>query len=146
PRDAILALTIIACAVLTLVPWTIRNYLVFGALVPLSTQGRSALLQGNNRIVATDPRYYGYSVWDSSISEYREAIKKPNDELERDRVAGRLAQQWLKDNSDKWAYLVQAKLRRAFTPFLDPKSPVLYRVGMLLSWGPILALAALAIV
>jgi hypothetical protein len=146
PRDAILALMIIACAVLTLVPWTIRNYLVLGALVPLSTQGGSALLQGNNRIVATDPRYYGYAVWDGSISEYREAIEKPNDELERDRVAGRFARQWLEDNSDKWAFLVQAKLHRAFTPFLDPKSPALYRVGMLLSWGPILALAALAFV
>ena len=32
------------------------------------------------------------------------------------------------------------------TPFLQPSSPRLYRLAMLLSWGPVLVLSALALV
>lgn len=134
------------CALIALIPWTARNYYVFGEFIPFSTMGGSALLQANNRIVVSEPRYYGYPVWDTKIPEYRELLQAPNDELERDRVAKRLAIQWLKDNPDKWPFLVQAKLRRAFTPFLQPDTPAHYRYGMLLSWGPVLLLFSLAVI
>lgn len=144
-RAMALAAVIPVIAVATLVPWVARNYRVFRKFIPLSTQGGSALLQGNNDIVATDPKYYGYSVWDTKINdEITRQLKAPNDEYERDKVAGRLAVQWLKDNPGKWWYLIQAKFRRAFTPFLQPTSPKLYRIGMLLSWGPVLVLFTLA--
>lgn len=135
-----LALAIPVVSVMTLIPWAARNYRIFGAFIPLSTQGGSALLQGNNRIVATDPSLYGYSIWDTKIPEYHDALKAQNDELRRDKLAMRLAIEWLKDNPGKWPYLVQAKLRRGFTPFLQPTSPKLYRIGMLISWGPVLLL------
>lgn len=130
-------------AILPFIPWTVRNYLVLGELVPISTAGGSALLQGNNRIVATDPKYYGYCVWDTSIPEYREAIQAPNNEVERDRVAKRLAVEWLKGNPDKWLYLLQAKFRRSWTPILQQPSR-LNRLVMLATWGPVLILFAAA--
>ncbi|MDZ4814886.1 MAG: glycosyltransferase family 39 protein [Verrucomicrobiota bacterium] len=128
------------CVLLMLSPWVYRNYKVFGAFVPLTSTGGSSLLQGNNRITATDPKYYGYAYWDSSLPEYREQLRAPNNEFERDRVAKQLAKEWLSDNKDKWFYLAQAKLRRAFTPFLQADSPLIFRVGMLLAWGPFLVL------
>jgi 4-amino-4-deoxy-L-arabinose transferase-like glycosyltransferase len=139
-----LAISIPVIATATLIPWTVRNYLVFRKFIPLSTMGGSVLLQGNNRIVAADPSLSGYNIWDTKIPEYRELLQKPNDELERDRVALQLATQWLRDNPDQWWHLVEARFRRSWTPFLQPHSPKLYRYGMLLSWGPVLVLFALA--
>ena len=82
-----MALAIPVIALATLVPWTVRNYRVFGEFIPFSTMGGSALLQGNNRIVSTVQNYSGYSVWDSEIPEYQDTARAPNDEVGRDRVA-----------------------------------------------------------
>ena len=103
-------------------------------------------MQGNNRIVTTDPELYGYSVWDSSIPEYRDALERPNDELVRDRTAQKLAVEWLRNNPDKWPFLVRAKLTRAWTPFLQPRAGRLLRTVMLFSWGPILLLFLVAVI
>jgi hypothetical protein len=118
----------------------VRNYRVFDAFVPISTMSGSGLLQGNNRIVATDPKYFGYSIWDTRIPEYREALHSANDEVERDRRAKTFAVQWLKENPDKWWFLARVKFVRAWTPFLQPQTARLYRIGMLVSWGPVLVL------
>ena len=73
--------------------------------------GGSAPLQGNNRIVVTEPRYYGYNYWDPKIPEYRAALLRPDDEFERDRIAKELAIKWLRENPDQWWFLIQAKFR-----------------------------------
>jgi 4-amino-4-deoxy-L-arabinose transferase-like glycosyltransferase len=139
-RTLVLGLAIPVITLLTMSPWWVRNALVFGRFIPLSTMGGSALLQGNNRIVAADPSLYGYSVWDSKIPEYREALRSAGDEIERDRRAGRFAIEWLKANPDLWPQLAWNKLVRGWTPFLQPSSPRLYRIGTLISWGPVLLL------
>lgn len=145
-RNMLLAAAIPCFGAAVIAPWCIRNYVVMHSFIPLSTAGGSALLQGNNRVVLTEPRYFGYSVWDTEIPEYRDALRAPNDEVERDRVAGRFAVEWLKGNYRHLPYLVQAKLRRAFTPFLQPHTPLLYRAATLAAWGPVLILSAVAFV
>jgi len=131
---------------LTVLPWTIRNYLVLHEPIPLSTAGGSALLQGNNRIVVTDPKYYGYSVWDTFIPEYADSLRHAGDEVTRDRMAGRFAKQWLKANTRYWPFLFKAKLIRGFTPLLQPQSGMLYRSLELVMWGPILLLLLIGFV
>ena len=70
-RKMAAACGIFVVAALMLTPWVIRNYRVHGAFVPFTTQGGEALLVGNNRIVATDPAYYGFSLGDArAIPEY----------------------------------------------------------------------------
>ncbi len=145
-RALLKGLAIPVLAIATMVPWWVRNYQVFHTFIPLSTMGGSGLLQGNNRIVATDPDYHGYSIWDTQIPEYADALKSAGDEVERDRRAKQFAIQWLKDNPDKWFSLAVAKLVRGWTPFLQPSSPRLYRLGTLLSWGPVLVLFLIAVV
>jgi len=140
-----IGLAIPLVAVTTLIPWVARNYAVFHELVPLSTGGGDVLLGGNNRVVVTDPVYYGYWVFPtSSLPEYREQLKAPNQELRRDHLETKLALRWLADHPRWWWYLVQAKFRRSLTPILDSNSPRLYRVGMLVFWGPVLVLSALS--
>jgi len=127
-----------------LVPWTIRNYWVLHAFVPFDTGGGDVLLGCYNRVIASDPLYDGYWIYPTSeLPEYREQITAPNDEVIRDRVEKRLAIQWLRDHPDKWWYLVESRFRRSWTPFLQPRSPLLYRVGMMVSWGPVMVLLAL---
>jgi 4-amino-4-deoxy-L-arabinose transferase-like glycosyltransferase len=41
-------LVILACVLLTVVPWTVRNYLLFGKIVPLTSQGGLSLWIANN--------------------------------------------------------------------------------------------------
>lgn len=131
-------------AVAMMIPWTVRNYIVFDTFIPMSTMGGSVLLQGNNDVVANDPELYGYNVWDTTIPEYRDALKSAGDEVERDRRAKEFAVAWIKSHPEKWGYLVQMKIWRGFTPFLQPNSPRLYRMAMLLAWGPVLVLFTLA--
>jgi len=131
---------------LTMTPWWVRNAMVFGSFIPISTMGGSVLLQGNNRIVATDPDLYGSEYWDSRIPEYHDALLAPNDEVERDRVAGRFAVEWLMANRDLWPTLVWNKLLRGWTPFLQERSPRLFKLGLALSWGPVLLLFLIGVI
>jgi 4-amino-4-deoxy-L-arabinose transferase-like glycosyltransferase len=143
-RAMAVTLAVPALAVVVLVPWAARNYQVFHTFIPFSTMGGSVLLQGNNRIVADDPLYQGYSVWDTDLVEYRDALRSAGDEVERDRRAQRFAVRWLRDNPDRWLPMAGAKLLRGWTPLLQPHSPRLYRLGTLLSWGPVVVLLALS--
>jgi 4-amino-4-deoxy-L-arabinose transferase-like glycosyltransferase len=143
-RVLLQAAAVPALAVALLVPWAVRNYMVFHEFIPLSTMGGSVLLQGNNDIVVSDPAYFGYNVWDTNIPEYREALQSAGDEIERDKRARTFAVQWIKDHPEKWWFMVRHKLWRGLTPVLQPNSPRLYRAGMLVAWGPVLVLFGLA--
>jgi len=138
-RKMAAACGIFVVAALMLTPWVIRNYRVHGAFVPFTTQGGEALLVGNNRIVATDPAYYGFSLGDArAIPEYAHEFDGLN-EIERGKRCMQLFQQWSSENHDKWVYLLQAKFRRFWTPFLQQPNRF-NRLAMLCSWGPVLVL------
>lgn len=133
-----------ACFI-TVMPWSIRNYLVHGEVVPVSTGGGETLLQGNNDYVVpgttfSDPSLYGYNCSSWGIPEYREMFKGMN-EVERDRAAQKEAVRWLMQNKHRWPWLIWAKTKRHWTPFMQPHSDAKLRYAMLLSYGPILMLA-----
>jgi hypothetical protein len=144
PRLAIRACVIPVIAVLMLTPWTIRNYRVLHAFVPFETGGGDVVLGSYNRVIATDPLYYGYWVFPTAfLPEYAQQITAPNDEVKRDHIQLRLAVQWTLDHPEKWWYLLESRFRRSWTPFLHPQSPLVYRLGMMVSWGPVLVLLIL---
>jgi 4-amino-4-deoxy-L-arabinose transferase-like glycosyltransferase len=144
PRAMLWAAAIPLVSLIMLVPWTIRNYQVFGAFVPLASGSGDVLLGGNNQTVATDPNYYGYWLFPDNLPEYRNQLKAPNDELIRDRLEIKLALEWIKSHPDRWWYLIHSKFRRLWTPLLQPNSPWLFQIGTLVTWGPVLVLFALA--
>jgi len=144
PRLITRACVIPLVALFMLLPWIIRNYRVLHAFVPLETGVGDVLLGSYNRVVATDPLYYGYWVFPTTaLPEYARQITAPNNEVQRDRIEIRLAQQWMLDHPGKWWYLLESRFRRSWTPFLQPQSPWLYRAGMMASWGPVLVLLIL---
>jgi hypothetical protein len=61
----------------------------------------------------------------------------------RDHVETQLAMQWARNHPETWWYLAESRFRRSWSPFLQPRSPMLYRFAMLMAWGPILVLFAL---
>ncbi|MBO0699448.1 MAG: glycosyltransferase family 39 protein [Zavarzinella sp.] len=146
PRMLLRAAAMLLIAGLVMTPWVVRNYRVFGEFIPFSTMGGSALLQGNNRLVVTQPPLYGYSVWDTQIDEYREGLQSAGDELERDRRAKAFAVEWLKENPDKWGFLLWQKFIRSWTPYLKDNPSAAHRMMYLATWGPILALFGVALI
>jgi 4-amino-4-deoxy-L-arabinose transferase-like glycosyltransferase len=145
PRLIVQGLAIPFIATATLIPWTVRNYEVFHAFIPFETGGGDVALGSYNRIVANDPLYHGYWVYATSeLPEYREEITASNNEVIRDRVELQLALQWFRNHPEKWWYLAETRFVRSWTPFLEARSPRLYRFGMLASWGPVLAMFAFA--
>jgi 4-amino-4-deoxy-L-arabinose transferase-like glycosyltransferase len=145
PRFLVRGLAVSLIAIAALVPWTVRNYRVFHSFIPFQTGGGDVLLGSNNRIVAGDPLYYGYWVYPTSeLPEYRDQITAPNNEVARDHVEIQLALQWLRDHPEKWWYLAEMRFFRSWTPFLEARSPRLSRLGMLVSWGPVLVMFVFA--
>lgn len=145
PRDRRRAVLIPVVALLALMPWTVRNYAIFNAFVPLSTGGGDVLLGANNDVVASDPDLYGYWIWPGDIPQYAHALAAPDDEIVRDRLGTRFALAWLKQHPDQWLRLAWGRMRRAWTPLLQPNAPTTYRVASLVFWGPVFFLMALSL-
>ena len=71
PRLIVRACAMPLMALLLLLPWTIRNYLVLHAFIPIQTAGGDVALGSYNRVTANDPLYYGYWVFPTSfLPEY----------------------------------------------------------------------------
>jgi 4-amino-4-deoxy-L-arabinose transferase-like glycosyltransferase len=101
---AIAAACLAALAVGAVVaPWTARNARVFHAFVPVATSGGLALWEGNN------PRATGLP-HDATVEPYPDV----RDEAERDRLAGRDAKTYIRENPGRAMSLFFAKLYRTF--------------------------------
>ena len=75
PHGARRALALLLAAFLVVVPWTIRNALVYGAFVPVSTAGSLNLWQGNTRLSRQEV-YEEYWAVRGRIEKYRYARNK----------------------------------------------------------------------
>ena len=69
------ALLIPLVAIAVLIPWWVRNYVVFHRFIPISTMGGMVLLQGSDRIVAEDPRFLGSAFVAAGIPEYEHELR-----------------------------------------------------------------------
>jgi Dolichyl-phosphate-mannose-protein mannosyltransferase len=104
-RDA--AAVYVAMAVVIL-PWTARNYLVFGEFVLVSTNGGATLLTGNN------PSAWGdYTENDALV---RQAPFDLQRQVDSDRLATSLALRWIHDNPVSFAILIPRKIWRLWAP------------------------------
>ncbi|MEO6463221.1 MAG: hypothetical protein ABIP29_09110 [Candidatus Eisenbacteria bacterium] len=102
-----------AICILTIVPWTERNHQVSGAWLPLTSGGGAALWDGNNPLVAGDPRYRGGALSLREVEPWASSFRGMS-EVEIDRHAGREARTWLAANRARWPELALAKLGRFF--------------------------------
>jgi 4-amino-4-deoxy-L-arabinose transferase-like glycosyltransferase len=75
PGGAKRAAALLATAALVVVPWTLRNWVVFDAFVPVSTSGALNLWQGNTRL-NREQVYEEYWAVHGRIAKYQFARKK----------------------------------------------------------------------
>jgi hypothetical protein len=106
------ALVAVAC-LLAIAPWTMRNHRVSGAWIPLTSGAGAALWDGNNPLVATDPRYRGGAVSLREVEPWASSFRGMS-EVEIDRHAATEARAWLGAHRDQWPRLIAAKLLRFF--------------------------------
>jgi hypothetical protein len=100
-------------------PWTVRNYLVFGEFVLISTNGGGTLLSGNNPSASGD-----YTENDALVKQV------PNDvagQIANDRLATSLAFKWIRNNPIDFAILIPRKIWRLWAP--DGESEWSYQAG-----------------
>lgn len=85
-KGAALAATFLAAAILVVVPWTARNWAIYGAFVPVSTAGALNLWQGNARLTRQEV-YDQYAAVHGRIEKYEHARAKGLEAI-RDRQPG----------------------------------------------------------
>jgi hypothetical protein len=83
---SILVFVVLFAAVI--LPWTIRNYIVFKKIVPIATISGVSLLNGMNSIILNDPSEVGEIVY-KDLPEYLNLAQA--DEVTTDRQAGKIA-------------------------------------------------------
>jgi hypothetical protein len=97
-----------AAMAVVILPWTARNYMVFGEFVFVSTNGGGTLLSGNNPTAAGD-----YTENDALVK------RVPNDvagQVANDRFATSMALKWIGDNPLAVLALVPKKVWRLWAP------------------------------
>lgn len=102
-------LMVLGVALLTVMPWTIRNHTQLGHWVLVSTNGGYTLLTGNHDTATGD--YTPNAPVVANLME-RPAL----DEVSRDAEAKRLGMEWIKANPDKFLALAPKKLMRLWLP------------------------------
>ena len=105
--------------ILTVVPWTYRNYTVFHAFIPVSTNGGWTMLTGNNPEANGD--YTPETVLAQGISH------NPAEEVAMDGLARARAIAWIKDNPIGFLTLLPKKFFRLWAP--DGEAEWFYQAG-----------------
>jgi hypothetical protein len=96
-------------AFLVVAPWTVRNYLVFDAFIPVSTNGGINLLMGNSAASEADTGMSG-----AVLAQCPSADQRRMNEVEYDRALGQCAAIWIKSQPLAAARLYLAKLANYF--------------------------------
>jgi hypothetical protein len=105
--------------IVVIAPWTVRNYMIFGEFVLISTNGGGTLLSGNNPSASGD-----YTENDALVKQV------PNDvagQIANDRLATSLALKWIRENPIDFAILIPKKVWRLWAP--DGESEWSYQAG-----------------
>ena len=112
-RAAALAVTVLLGTVLPILPWTVRNYLVLGQIVPISTNGPINLYIGNN------PEATGLYRWrlpPEGQAVWNRPDQGRSNELFTSALAGREALTYIRANPGRTLALVPHKLWEFWGP------------------------------
>ncbi len=101
-RYAVLGAAVYVAMIVVVAPWAYRNYLVFDAIIPVSTNGGWTLLTGNN------PEADGGYTPDTVLAEGINS--DPADEVAMDRLARQRAKAWIEENPVRFLLLLPKKL------------------------------------
>ncbi len=101
------------CLVITICPWTIRNYFVFHKIIPISTNGGYNLYVNNNP-QATGAWMNPRKIKNSIITKYSDKNDKFWNEVKVDEAGKKYAFKWIIDNPIAFIHLGEKKLKNTF--------------------------------
>ncbi len=110
---------VMVIAILVILPWSYRNYQVFGEWIFVSTNGGLTLLTGNNPSARGD-----YTADDSLVVSIQRSV---GTQLAVDKQARRLAVEWIRQNPGRFIALMPLKLFRLWAP--DGESEWFFQKG-----------------
>jgi 4-amino-4-deoxy-L-arabinose transferase-like glycosyltransferase len=87
---------------MVLVPWAVRNTMIFGEFILISTNGGATLLTGNNPTASG-----GYDENDPLVAQRNFSVQ---DQVESDRRARKLATDWIRENPMRFVELIPLKI------------------------------------
>ena len=102
------ALLVYAAMAVIVLPWTVRNYLVFDAFVPVSTNGGFTLLTGNNPSAQG-----GYTDNDPLVRKVSHSV---SGQVAADHLATSLALTWIREHPAAFVALIPKKVWRLWAP------------------------------
>jgi Dolichyl-phosphate-mannose-protein mannosyltransferase len=108
---------------MTISPWTYRNWSVFHALIPVSTNGGMSLLAGNNPAMSTS-LMDNYSDRHPLVDSVKFSVA---DQSQADRRAKAAAWAWIRENPTQFLALMPKKLFRLWA--VDGESEWLFQAG-----------------
>jgi hypothetical protein len=120
-----------------IVPWTVRNYLRLGAVIPITSVGGKTLAVANNDVA-------GGGQSDAGLP-----TDVPDDELGRDRAYQRFALRWIREHPAEFASRAAQRIVRTFDPVTrlnkDVVGPPALRWSVRAVWVGLLAIVALGL-
>lgn len=133
-------------AVLAILPWTVRNRIVFDRFALISTNGGSTFWGANNDGVAEPGEKWGS--WISTNFDRqrkrREVLSLAN-EVDRDRKEWQFGREFVLNNPGKMPLLIAGKLWRLLRPFPDSANRI-YVLVVGLGWLVLLPISVLGII
>lgn len=137
PQPGRLALILVALSLLTVAPWTVRNYAVFHRFIPISTNGGLNLLLGNSEHAGPDTGYL------TDISVYQRQAQGMN-EPDQDTFYRNAALTWIAHHPVQAARLYVLKVLTDFSAYnkinTQGVNSTATTVLMVISYGPLLAI------
>jgi hypothetical protein len=132
--SAIMAVVCVAC----ILPWTIRNYVVFDTFVPVKSSAGWNLLEGNHPYA--NGVAFG-SGFDKVFSEEEFRRLKNLSEVEENKAMQRKAIEFIKADPPRF---IQLTIKRMYYywSFTNPYWPTRYDALRIFTYGPVLVLAA----
>jgi hypothetical protein len=131
PRIARSSLVLLACGLMILSPWIVRNFLVFGRFIPLRSNAGLELRIGNNP--AADGRTFGPDLWPQLDTDARGPFRPyhpQNNPAQRQRLEkmgepafmdemARAAREWIAANPTRFVVLCLRRFRLFWLPSMD---------------------------
>jgi 4-amino-4-deoxy-L-arabinose transferase-like glycosyltransferase len=112
---------VFAMVIITIAPWTIRNYVIFGKLVSIAINGGRSLYGGNNP-ASLNKGTIGLGLWDDTAMQKLLPETKQMSPFERDRYCYKKAVEWiiytLKNKPLDFIKLELWKVQKAWFPRL----------------------------
>jgi 4-amino-4-deoxy-L-arabinose transferase-like glycosyltransferase len=110
---------------LTILPWTIRNYIVFKEFIPISTNGGITLYLNNNPY-ATGAWQDPFAFPNSPLAPYKNEDTGFWDELAVDKLGKELGKKWILENPGEFFKLGFKKLYYVYSDSWDVSNAVEY--------------------